>query len=129
MKEQQASSFQLEWTTQGLDNAPGAIAASGLMGFQETPAGLVNTNWQSTAPPAAFPVLCLDAARCPNSLAGTLYNVIWGSRVPVLGEPLHRASSWSSRGASDGSVTSVSQYVGRESVTVPAFDAPVIAAK
>jgi hypothetical protein len=129
VKEQQGSSFQLKWTTQGLDNPSGAITASGLTGFQETPAGLVNTNWQSTAPPAAFPVLCPDAARCANSLAGTLYNVIWGSRVPVLGEPLHRASSWSSRGASDGSVTSVSQYLGRESVTVPAFDGPVTAAK
>ena len=129
VKEQQASSFQLEWTTQGLGNPPDTIGATGLMGFQETTAGVVNTNWQSTPPPASFPVLCDVAARCANSLAGTLYNVVWGSRVPVLAEPLLDGTSWSSRGGADGSVTSRSQYIGRESITVPAFDAPVTAAK
>jgi hypothetical protein len=129
VKEQQGSSFQLEWTTEGLSNPPSSIAGTGLMGFQMSPAGVVNTNWQSSPPPPSFPVLCDLAARCANSLAGTLYNVIWGSRVPVLAEPLLRGSAWSSRGGADGAVTSRSQYLGRESVSVPAFDGPVTAAK
>jgi hypothetical protein len=49
--------------------------------------------------------------------------------VPVLAEPLLDGASWSSRGGADGSVSSRSQYLGREPVTVPAFEAPVIAAK
>jgi hypothetical protein len=129
VKEQQATSFQLEWTTQGLSNPPASTVSTGSMGFQETTAGIVNTNWQSTPPPPAFPVLCDVATRCANSLAGTLYNVIWGSRVPVLAEPVLRGTSWSSRGGADGAVTSRSQYLGRESISVPAFDAPVSAAK
>jgi hypothetical protein len=129
VKEQQIGSFQLAWTTQGLDNPTTSTVETGVMGFQETTAGVVNTNWQSTPPPASFPVLCETVGRCANSLAGTLYNVIWGSRVPVLAEPLHRGSSWSSRGGADGGVTSRSQYLGRETVAVPAFAMPVSAAK
>ena len=120
VKEQQATSFRLEWTSS---------ASAGSMGFQESTAGVVNTNWQSTPAPQSSPVLCDIAPRCANSLAGTLFNVTWGSRVPVLAEPLLRGTSWTSRGGADGSVTSRSQYLGRETVTVPAFAAPVIAAK
>jgi hypothetical protein len=129
VKEQQSSAFQLEWTTQGLGNPAASTVGTGSMGFQESTAGIVNTNWQSTPPPASFPVLCDVATRCGNSLAGTLYNVVWGSRVPVLAEPVLRGTSWSSRGGADGAVTSRSQYLGRESISVPAFDAPVSAAK
>jgi hypothetical protein len=120
VKEEQATSFRLEWSSG---------ASSGTMGFQESTAGVVNTNWQSTPAPPAFPVLCDVAVRCANSLAGTLFNVTWGSRVPVLAEPLLRGTSWTSRGGADGSVTSRSQYLGQEPVTVPAFAAPVIAGK
>jgi hypothetical protein len=120
VKEQQATSFRLEWTSS---------ASAGSMGFQESTAGVVNTNWQSTPAPQSFPVLCDVAPRCANSLAGTLFNVTWGSRVPVLAEPLLRGTSWTSRGGADGSVTSRSQYLGREPVDVPAFGAQVIAAK
>jgi hypothetical protein len=120
VKEQQATSFQLEWTSR---------AGAGTMGFQESTAGLLNTNWQSTPAPQSFPILCDVAPRCANSLAGTLFNVTWGSRVPVLAEPLLRGTSWTSRGGADGSVTSRSQYLGRETVTVPAFATPVISAK
>ena len=129
VQEQQSKSFTLEWTTLGLGNPVTATPGAGRMGFQETTAGVVNTNWQSSPPPASFPVLCESAIACANSLAGTLYNVIWGSRVPVVAEPLHRGSTWSSRGGADGAVTSRSQYLGRESIAVPAFDAPVSAAK
>jgi hypothetical protein len=120
VKEQQGTSFLLEWISG---------AGAGTMGFQESTVGLVNTNWQSTPAPQSFPVLCDMAPRCANSLAGTLFNVTWGSRVPVLAEPLLEGASWSSRGGADGSVSSRSQYLGREPVTVPAFEAPVIAAK
>jgi hypothetical protein len=129
VKEQQATSFQLEWTTQGVGNPSTSTTGTGSMGFQESTAGVVNTNWQSTPAPQAFPVLCDVAARCANSLAGTLFSVTWGSRVPVLAEPLLRGTAWTSRGGADGSVTSRSQYLGREPVDVPAFGAAVIAAK
>jgi hypothetical protein len=89
----------------------------------------VNTDWSSNAPPASFPVLCANASQCGNSLASTYYNVIWGGRLPVLEEPLLKGLSWTSTGGSANDVTSSSRYVGREQVTVPAFPAPVTAAK
>jgi hypothetical protein len=129
VKEQNGNSFLLEWTTQGLDNPAGTPQAQGLMAFQQTTSGLVNTDWQSTPPPAAFPILCPQVARCGNSMAGTLYALIWGGRAPVLAEPLLSNMLWASRGGADNDVTSVSQYQGREQITVPAFPEPVIAAK
>ena len=63
------------------------------MAFQDTSSGLVNTDWQSTPPPSAFPILCAQVARCGNSLAGTLYMLIWGTRAPVLAEPLLSGST------------------------------------
>ena len=68
---------------------------------EEATAAAVNTNGQSTPAPQSFPVLCDVAPRCANSLAGTLFNVTWGSRVPVLAEPLLRGTSWTSRGGAD----------------------------
>ena len=99
------------------------------MAFQDTSSGLVNTDWQSTPPPSVFPILCAQVARCGNSVAGTLYMLIWGTRAPVLAQPLLSGSTWASRGGADGDVTSFSQYQGREQVTVPAFPEPVMAAK
>jgi hypothetical protein len=129
VKEGQAESFILEWTTQNVGNPDGAPASLGLIGFRETSSGLINTTWQSSAPPAQFPILCASAASCGNSMAGTLYTLIWGTRAPVLAEPLLRGTTWPSRGGAEGDVTSFSQYQGREQITVPAFPEPVTAVK
>jgi hypothetical protein len=129
VKEQQGRAFTLEWTTQDLGNPDGAPPSVGLMAFQETSSGLVNTDWQSSAPPQQFPILCASAVRCGNSMAGTLYTLIWGTRAPVLAEPLLANTTWPSTGGAEGGVTSISQYQGREQVTVPAFPQPVVAAK
>lgn len=129
VKEQQANAFLLEWNTKDLGNPDGAPTAQGLMAFQDTSSGLVNTDWQSTPPPSVFPILCAQVARCGNSVAGTLYMLIWGTRAPVLAQPLLSGSSWASRGGVDGDVSSFSQYQGREQITVPAFAEPVTAAK
>ena len=129
VKEQNANAFMLAWTTKDQGNADAAPQAEGLMAFQDTSSGIVNTDWQSTPPPAAFPILCPQVSRCGNSLAGPLYMLIWGSRAPVLAEPLLKGASWTSRGGAEGDVTSFSQYQGVEQITVPAFAEPVMAAK
>jgi hypothetical protein len=129
VKEQNGNAFLLEWTTQNLGNPPGAPSSVGLIAFQDTASGVVNTNWQSSAPPPNFPILCASAVGCGNSLASTPYLLIWGSRAPVLAEPVLAAAAWSSRGGAEGDVASTSRYLGRENVTVPAFPGPVTAVK
>lgn len=129
VKEEKANSFILEWTTQDQGNPDDAPQSLGLMAFQSTSSGIVNTDWQSTPPPSLFPILCGQIARCGNSLAGTLYMLIWGSRAPILAEPVLSNAAWASRGGAEGDVSSFSQYQGRELVTVPAFPEPVMAAK
>lgn len=129
VKSETGRAFVLDWTTQDQGNPEEAPISIGQMAFQDTTSGLMNTDWQSTVPPPDFPILCGAVARCGNSLASTLYLLIWGNRAPVLAEPLLRGSTWTSTGGVDNDVTSVSQYVGREAVTVPAFAQPVIAAK
>ena len=126
---QAGRSFTLAWTTEGVDNPPEAHDGNGQVKFQDTSSGLVNTDWQSTKPPEEFPTLCFQLAGCGNSLASTLYLLIWGNRAPVLPEPLLKGTTWTSTGGVAGDVTSVSEYVGRERVTVPAFPQPVLAAK
>ena len=129
VKEQKGKTFTLSWTTLDLGNPADAAQSLGLMAFQETTAGLINTDWQSSPPPPAFPPLCPEIAKCGNSVASVLYQLIWGSRSPVLIDPLLKGESWSSTGGASGDVTSLSQYMGRELVTVPAFPMPVLAAK
>jgi len=90
VREQKGASFVLSWTTLEQGNPPEAPSSIGVMAFQETSAGLVNTDWSSSFPPANFPILCATPTQCNNSLAGTLYNVIWGTRAPVLAAPLLR---------------------------------------
>jgi hypothetical protein len=129
VKSQAGNSFVLAWTTEGADNPSDAPASVGTVSFQETNFGLVNTDWSSNPPPAAFPILCQSLASCGNSLASSFYNVIWGARAPVLAEPLLTGTSWSATGAAQNDVSSSNDYLGVESVTVPAFPAPVLAAK
>jgi hypothetical protein len=115
------ATFRIRWTTQGLPNGPGTIPSAGYMDFQRTDAGLVNRDWAGTPAPAQFPILCSKALRCPNSLAGTLYMAIWGSRAPVIAGPVVRGLRFSSQGGAAGDVASDNRYLGRHVVTVPAF--------
>jgi len=129
VKSTTASSFTLAWTTDGAGNPDGALASAGTVSFQQTTYGLVNVDWASTPPPAAFPILCASQASCGNSLASAYYNVIWGARTPVLYEPLLQGTSWASTGGQAYDVTSDNDYLGTEEITVPAFSHPVLAAK
>lgn len=129
VKETNGAAFTLAWTTLEQDNPSSAPTSIGTVAFQESAAGLLNTDWSSTPPPPSFPVLCPSAAQCGNSLASTYYNVIWGTRSPLLAAPLLKGTSWTSTGGAQGDVTSTSDYLGVEKVTVPAFPQPVLAAK
>jgi hypothetical protein len=129
VKDVKGASFVLAWTTKDQGNAQDALSSEGVMAFQETSSGLVNTDWQSTPPPSTFPILCSSASQCGNSVASVLYQLIWGSRSPVLAEPLITGATWASTGGANSDVTSVSTYLGQEKVTVPAFTDPVTAAK
>jgi hypothetical protein len=129
VKDQKAGSFTLAWTTVDQNNATDAPTSVGQVVFQDTGRGIVNTDWSSNQPPTNFPVLCASITQCGNSLASTYYNVIWGSRAPMLVEPMLKGTTWISTGGFQNDVTSSSTYAGTEQITVPAFPMPVVAAK
>jgi len=119
--------FRLRWDE---TNAPPSTTPStGTLDFQHTDAGLLNLNYQSTPPPPQFPILCVSAANCGNSVAGALYLAIWGTRSPTLAEPLLRGTRWGSQGGAGNDVASDNQYAGRARVKVAAFPQGVDAAK
>ncbi len=138
VQEQQGNSFTLAWADQ--NHQPPAAGASvecapsepppdlGIVSFEETSAGLLNTNWNSCPPPTQMPILCATPTSCPNSLASTLFNVIWGGRVPLISEPLLEGLSWNSTGGAQNEVSSSSQDLGLQTVQVPAFPKGVTAA-
>ena len=128
VKSTSGSSFTLAWDTNGA-GTPDAPQSSGTVSFQDTNSGILNTDWTSTPPPPTFPILCSSQAQCGNSLASALYNLIWGSRAPLLFEPLLQGTSWNTTGGAANDVTSQNDYLGTEQITVPAFDQPVTAAK
>ena len=123
------TAVKLGWTTADTGSDPGAAPSEGSIDYLYTESGLVNTNWSSTPPPPQFPVLCASATSCGNSLAGAHYQLIWGSRSPLLQEPLVRGAEWSSLGGQGNDVASANRYLGRDRVTVPAFPRGVFAAK
>src|SRR6266536_1467873 len=131
VKENKGLAFTLAWTTEGLDppNPDDALKSVGSMTFQDTNAGPLNTDWSSNPPPASFPILCAVASQCANTLTSTLYNLIWGSRTPVLAEPILSGLAWSTTGGAGNDVSSSSTYLGTEQISVPAFPEPVTAAK
>jgi hypothetical protein len=129
VKQSAGSAFTLAWTTSALDNPDSAVSSDGTVTLGETNNGLDVTDWASSPPPEAFPVLCADVSKCGNSIASTWYLVVWGSRSPLLSEPLVKGATWSSTGGAGNDVTSTSSYLGQERITVPAFSAPVTAAK
>jgi hypothetical protein len=132
----QGTSFTLAWADTA-DQIPSTTSSAalvcpsgadlGTMSFNDTNAGLLNTNWNSCPPPAAEPILCASTT-CPNSLASALYNVIWGARAPVLSEPLLKGTSWNATGGAQNDVSSTSHYLGLQLVKVPAFPSGVLAA-
>ena len=125
VKSETGATFVLAWTT-GSD--PKNPTSSGTVSFQDTDSGLDNTDWSSTPPPPNMPILCSSASGCGNSLSSTYYDVIWGSRAPVLAEPLVQGATWSGTGGAQGDVAGVSTYIGQQQITVPAFKQPVTAA-
>ena len=121
------TTFRLRWQE---PNAPTtAVPSAGTMDFQHTDGGLVNLNYQSTPPPVQFPILCAIASECGNSIAGALYLAIWGTRAPVIAEPLLRGTRWGAQGGAGNDVASDNRYGGRERVRVPAFPAGVDTAR
>jgi hypothetical protein len=129
VQESKGKSFTLRWTTEGQGNAPEAPTSLGTISYQESNAGLINTDWSSNPPPSTFPVLCSRISFCNNSIASTQYLLIWGTRSPVLAEPLLSGARWSGAGGALGDVTATSEYQGTEQVTVPAFPEQVLASK
>jgi hypothetical protein len=131
VKDTKGTTFTLAWTTANLNNPADAVNTAGQVYFQETNAGLVNVDpgWTSNPPPSSWPVLCSTPTACGNSLSSTYYNVIWGSRTPVLYEPLLKGTTWPGTGGASNDVSAVSTYLGTEQVSVPAFPGPVTAAK
>jgi len=125
------ASFALDWTNADPANPDTPATDTGTAWFQDTNAGLFNPQpgWSSSLPPAEFPTLCASLSQCGNSLASALYNLIWGSRAPVLFEPLLKNEEWDSTGGYQNDVTGSSLYLGTEQITVPAFPQPVLAAK
>jgi hypothetical protein len=124
VKSQSGATFVLAWTT----GDPAKPSSQGTVSFQDTDSGLNNTDWSSTPPPSNMPILCATASGCGNSLASTYYDVIWGSRAPVLAEPLIAGRTWTGTGGAANDVSATSTYIGQQQVTVPAFPQPVTAA-
>jgi hypothetical protein len=124
VKSQTGSAFVLAWT----QGDPAKPSAQGTVSFQDSDSGLNNTDWSSTPPPPGLPILCTQASGCGNSLASTYYDIIWGSRAPVIAEPLVRGRTWTGVGGAQNDVSATSTYIGQQEVTVPAFSQPVIAA-
>ena len=131
VKETKGTSFQLAWTTVDQGNDPAAPVSVGNVYLSDTQGGIVNVDpgWASNAAPPGFPILCAALSQCGNSLASTWYQLIWGTRAPVFAEPVLVGTTWATTGGAANDVSSTSDYVGTESVKVPAFDGPVAAAK
>lgn len=122
-------SFVLSWTTKDQDNSDAAPISFGHVTFQETKAGLVNTAWAGSPPPPDYPILCPQVSGCNNSLGGTMYDLIWGSRSPMLALPLLRGMTWQGVGGAQKDVASRSSYEGTEFITVPAFPQGILTAR
>jgi hypothetical protein len=134
--------WQVSWTgntliplngSSGSSSANSPVIAqpdNGTMCFQDQEYGLENTDYSGTPPPINEPSLCANSGSsgCASSLGSTLFDVIWGSRNPVISEPLLQGTTWNGTGGGDGSVTSANRYLGMRLVKVPAFPNGVIAA-
>ena len=135
--QQAGNSFTLQWAANGVQPPPAVYTLEcaggppdvGVMSFQDQTFGITNTNWEACPPPAAMPILCAVPVNCSNSVASTLFDVIWGSRTPLLSEPVLQGTTWpSTGGAASPQPTSSSTYIGVQRVFVPAFPGGVSAA-
>ena len=72
VKSATGNSFVLAWTTKDA-GTPDAPQSDGTVAFQDTNFGIVNTDWTSSPPPTAFPILCGSLSQCGNSLASSMY--------------------------------------------------------
>jgi hypothetical protein len=131
VKDTKGTNYQLAWTTADQGNSPDAPVSTGIVYLSDTEGGIVNVDpgWASNAAPPGFPILCAALSQCGNSLASTWYQLIWGTRAPVLSEPLLAGTTWATSGGAANDVSSTSDYVGTEKITVPACPDPVVAAK
>jgi hypothetical protein len=130
--------WQLAWTGDiqvPLSSTPGSPVIdqpdNGTVCFQDQNYGLENTDYSATPPPINEPLLCASgtgSGGCSNSLGSAMFDAIWGSRNPVISEPLLQGTTWDGRGGGDGSVTSANRYIGMRLVKVPAFPKGVMAA-
>lgn len=135
VQQQSGASFTLAWADSN-EQPPTTTSSTfcgpnsdlGTMSFQDSNQGLVNTNWNSCPPPSNMPMVCQTSSNCANALSSTLYDVIWGNRVPVLSEPLLQGTTWNATGGANQEVSSTSQYIGMRLVKVPAFPNGVTAA-
>src|SRR3954454_5218876 len=125
----QGSAFALDWTTGGLSNPSGTVSSAGTMEFNRSDAGLINTSWSALPAPSNFPILCAKASGCANNMAGTLFLLTWGTRAPVLSEPLYSDTSWTATGGADNDVASDNRYDDTERIVVPAFPKGVTATR
>jgi hypothetical protein len=122
--------WDLNWQETGSESVTG----TGTVTVTDDDGTIVNTDWTSSSPPSNMPILCPwttdpnTGDACANSLASSLFNVIWGTRDPVLSEPLLIGTSWSATGGAYGDVTSSNQFLGMQTVKTPAFPGGVQAA-
>jgi hypothetical protein len=129
VKEEHGNSWVLSWTTKDQGNSGDSPLSFGEMTFNEATAGVTNINWTGNRPSPNFPILCPQISGCNNSLASTMYYLIWGSRNPMLAAPLLRGTIWQGIGGAQNDVPSTSSYEGTETIKVPAFRDGVLAAK
>jgi hypothetical protein len=133
----QGCGWDLAWGATGTQTGSGSVSGtedSGTICFEDTSAGILNNAWTASPPPSNMPILCPwrvdpeNGEPCGNSLASSLLNVIWGSRAPVLDEPLLLGTSWDSTGGAYVDVESANRFLGMQTVKVPAFSGGVRAA-
>ena len=129
VKEQNGNAFTLDWTTHGPgQRRRGAVG----VGTDRVPGHDLRARQHRLVehpPPPVFPILCPQVASAATASRAPYYTLIWGARAPMLAAPLLEGRTGRARGGADGDVTSSSQYLGREQITVPAFPEPVVAAK
>ena len=131
--------WDLSWTgdTQiPLGNGGGSSGApvidspdNGTVCFSDQSEGVTNTNWSGDPPPINQPPLCAQPNQCANSLGSSMYDVIWGTRAPVLAEPVLNGDVWTASGGDGNVASSLNQYLGVQQVVVPAFPNGVAAAE
>ena len=130
VKGQKGKAFTLTWTTKDQGNSGDSPLSFGDMAFQETTAGLINTDWASNPPPPDFPILCPPDRRLQQQPRE--HDVLLD-----LGQPQPRARRrrsckarrWQGTGGAQNDVSSTSSYAGHRDVKVPAFPDGVLAAK